>query len=175
MKNLLSTQEKMSFKNIVLGKKPILTFVLIYCSVFFLQAQQIKEVDEFFKENGIEYEDQLHKLVYGAVPSIYISNNSKVNPSGSSPLMLSVDASSLGALNDSDESYGTVKIIKIKISYASQLASMSLQPSFFKDFTELNYLYILSEVPMSLQDVSRISSALADSGFMIFYKVAIPQ
>lgn len=175
MKNLLSIQEKMKFKNIGIGKKPILTFILIFCSVFFLHAQQIKEVDDFFKENGIGNEDQLYKLVYGAVPTIFISNNSKVNSSESSPLKLSVDASSVVALNDFDESYGTVKIIKIKISDASQLASFSLQPSFFKGFTNLNYLYILSEVPMSLQDVSRISSALADTGFMIFYKVAIPQ
>ncbi|GAB2629433.1 hypothetical protein [Belliella aquatica] len=148
---------------------------LIYSSVGSLQAQQVKELQSYMAEENIGKEDRLYKMIYGATPTIVIANNTKVNPKEAYPQKVDIDGSSLRFLNEKDPLFRTVKMIQIHITNSSQFASISLGTSLFESFSNLEYIFILSDVALTSQEVLRMSAGFENTDILIFYQVAIPQ
>lgn len=140
-----------------------------------LQAQQIKELRAFFSEQNINSEDRIYQMVYGLVPTIVISNNQKSYSGELEPQKLEIEAKSLSAINDGDKNYGKVKMIQIHITEQSEKSSVSLSPSVLNTFPELEFVYILSDVLITTEEVSRMVSGLVNTNILVLYLVSIPE
>ncbi|MCH7412963.1 hypothetical protein MM213_05690 [Belliella sp. R4-6] len=166
--------------NFIKGKMDqVLTFLGVFILLFLIsigvQAQKVNELNAYFVEEGIEAGDRLFNFVYGATPTIVISDGSKVYPSELNPQKVDVDGVSLSILNDSDPLFRTVKMIQVHITDVSQLNSVSLKSTLFSSFPNLEFIHILSDVAMTIQDVSKMVTDFSETDVLIFYQVALPQ
>lgn len=155
--------------------KSFLVIMFFTLSMPALQAQQIKELRAFFSEQNINSEDRIYQMVYGLVPTIVISNNQKSYSGELEPQKLEIEAKSLSAINDGDKNYGKVKMIQIHITEQSEKSSVSLSPSVLNTFPELEFVYILSDVLITTEEVSRMVSGLVNTNILVLYLVSIPE
>ncbi|MCH7410341.1 hypothetical protein MM239_13115 [Belliella sp. DSM 111904] len=138
-------------------------------------AQQVYGLQEYFAEEEIGQGDRLYEFVYGATPTIVIQGGEVSYPEEGKPQRVFVDASDFGRLSDTDSAYRTVKLIQVHITDKAQFSSTKFQKELLTSFSNLEYVYIISDVDISQQDVKSMSAGFADTDMIIFYQVSKPQ
>jgi hypothetical protein len=138
-------------------------FVLLILGVFSLSAnslfaQQYLPIAEFIEENEVEYGDKTYNLIFGAVPTISISDGNVAYPSETYPQCLNTDLASIGLLRNENSAFRTVKAISIKLDNESGKSVLRLNPDSLKAFPNLQYIIIKSAVPLSDSEVRSMIS-----------------
>lgn len=172
MKNLAEPQKKSLFKGFS-------HFILLLLGLFLLSssslfAQQYFPLSEFMEENEVEYGDKTYNLIFGADPSISISQGIVTYPSAPYPQCLNTDISSIGNLRNEDSKFRTVKAVTIKINSDSEKSALRLTPDYLKQFTNLQYVVIRSAVPLSDNEVRSMVSGFGEDSILVLYEYAIP-
>lgn len=154
-------------------------FILLLLGLFFLSstslfAQQYYPLAEFIEENEIEYGDKTYNLIFGADPSISISQGIVSYPSVPYPQCLNTDVSDIVNLRNVDSKFRTVKAITIKINSDSEKSALRLNPDYLKQFPNLQYVVIRSAVSLSDIEVRSMVSGFGDNSILVLYEYAIP-
>ncbi len=110
----------------------------------------------------------LHSLLDDVNTAIYYyGGTSRVY--GDRPECLYTDVASFGGLRSANIDVSNVKMLTIKVSSAAQLAN-SIDLSILSSFPQLRYVYIISEVEASGNQIIRMVRN-AGAGYSIFYSV----
>ncbi|POY35337.1 hypothetical protein C3L50_16145 [Flavobacterium alvei] len=164
-----------------LNLKRVLLFVIAFYSVS-ISAQvspafSVKELKLFIsdmklteKNSNLSFSNaqNVENLVYTIQPSIYLySGNLKTY--GEKPTKLYTDISSLNGINNPNLLNNNIEIVEIKIDNLSNLNS-KIDLSVFSNFEKLKYIYILSRVSITEQNISSMILNY-DEKYSIFYKV----
>lgn len=88
---------------------------------------------------------------------------------GDRPECLYTDAASMGSLQSANIDVNNIKMITIKITSAAQLAN-SLDLSIFANYPKLRYVYILSSVNSTGDQIVRMVRN-PGTGYRIFYSI----
>ena len=115
----------------------------------------------------------VESLVRDSKPSVYVTGG-HVKVTDANPVALYTDMTSLPNLSSlsGDYSMSGIEIITIRIHTAGELSS-GINLAGLAAFTNLKYVYILSDAAISPQDISsRISNT--NSGFRILYDIVKP-
>jgi hypothetical protein len=111
---------------------------------------------------------RLNDLVSQVKPSIYFYQG-EIKSYGDYPTNLYTDASSLGQLNSTISEKQNIEIVTIRINTASRL-STAIDLSFFSNFPNLKYIYILSNVETTESVIAGLIRN-NEERFTIFYKI----
>lgn len=151
---------------------------LLILSVVVVKAQdnsviEIMEVESFIaslesSESSKPEALQLDNLLHNLNPSVYVEHEN-INIYGNRPVNLIVNISSLSELNNPDIPKNNIEIISIKIENTSNLNSI-IDLSTLSNYYKLKYIYILSLVPVSEEDISNMILN-NDKEYSIFYKI----
>ncbi|WP_396140431.1 hypothetical protein [Flavobacterium sp.] len=112
--------------------------------------------------------DQLRNLVTTVQPSIYFFQG-VVKTYGNAPTKLYTDASSLSQVNNLISEKQDIEIVTIRINTESDLSSF-IDLSVFSNFTNLKYIYILSNVETTESVIVGLIQN-NDERFSLFYKI----
>ena len=112
----------------------------------------------------------IENLVFGVQPSIYLnSGNEKIY--GDKPVKLFTDISSLSKIPSSNLATDTIEIVVVNIKNATDLNS-KIDLAIFSNFTTLKYLYVLSSINASEQNIANMFLNY-NNQYSIFYKIEI--
>lgn len=176
--------KKNTFQKIVLIKKHIqaglcLTMLLFFGITADAFSQQrtentleIKDVDAFLSHlkvrTPIENYTHVKSLLDDLQPSVYFDAGIR-NIYGENPNALFTDPESLAGLNNPGIATNTIEIVTIRLSKSNHI-TRPLDLSVFSNYPALKYIYIISTVPNTNQNI--ISSVRNRSGnYSIFYKI----
>ena len=107
-------------------------------------------------------------LVYKLQSSIYL-NSGNVKTFGENPKNLYTDIASLNGLSRMSLSKRNIEIVIIKINNTNDLNSI-IDLSLFSDFYKLKYIYIVSSVNTTEQNIVKMFHNY-DEQYGIFYKI----
>jgi len=114
----------------------------------------------------------VENLVFGIQPAVYFQSSVPKNY-GDNPVKLFTDISSLKAIPNSNFSKDNIEIVVIKIKNNSELnAKIDLLE--FSGFSKLKYIYILSSVNTTDQNISNMFLNYTNQ-YSIFYKIEIAE
>jgi hypothetical protein len=110
----------------------------------------------------------VENLIFGIQPAVYYTSGRSKN-FGENPVKLFTDISSLKDIPNTTLSTSDLEIIVIKIGDASDL-NVKIDLLKFKDFPKLKYLYVLSNVNTTNQNVANMFVNY-NNQYDIFYKI----
>lgn len=110
----------------------------------------------------------IENLVFGIQPAIYF-NSGAVKTYGDAPVKLFTDIPSLNSLSNTDILKDEIEIIVIKINKRSEINS-KIDLLKFSDFSKLKYIYIISNVDTTEQNISNMFLNY-NQQYSIFYKI----
>lgn len=107
-------------------------------------------------------------LVYNLQPSTYfIAGEAKTY--GENPKNLYTDIASLNAISNANMQKNNIEIVIVKINNANDLNSI-IDLSLFSDFYKLKYIYIVSSVATTEQNIVKMFHNFEEQ-YSIFYKI----
>ena len=121
--------------------------LLVLASLSFsANAQNAHQLDNLLQQSSNEAlvtsTDDLKKLAYGLVPSVYLNqNNLKVDDRFDSPIRIVTDVKSIEALYEFNSVYDDVQMIIVQINNEDQLTKF-LKASYLNHYEHLKYAYI---------------------------------
>jgi hypothetical protein len=107
-------------------------------------------------------------LVYKLQSSVYF-NSGSVKTFGDNPKNLYTDIASLNGISNASLSKRNIEIVIIKINNSNDLNSI-IDLSLFSDFYKLKYIYIVSSVNTTEQNIAKMFHNY-DEQYSIFYKI----
>lgn len=110
----------------------------------------------------------VENLVNNVQPSIYFYSG-VVNSYGDKPSKLYTNIQSLNGLNNAILLNNNIEIVEIKIENQSDL-NMKIDLSLFSNFEKLKYIYILSSITITDQNISKMMLNY-DEKYSVFYKI----
>lgn len=140
--------------------------VLIILTQFFLifygnimaqgsnNSDDIKEINSFLttlKSTSMSGYEKLDLLTSGSNPTIYIKNNT-LKTFGENCTVLSSDITSLSYIKNNAIESNNVEIVRISIKNATDING-KIDISFFSNFPNLKYIYIISSVNTTKQNI----------------------
>lgn len=177
--------------NIISIQRPVYSFVkritIVLVFTFFCTAvsaqngntvtPKIMEVKLYISSlKGIEQNNNLsfsnaknvEDLVYNLQPSTYfIAGEAKTY--GENPKNLYTDIASLNAISNANMQKNNIEIVIVKINNANDLNSI-IDLSLFSDFYKLKYIYIVSSVATTEQNIVKMFHNFEEQ-YSIFYKI----
>jgi len=171
---LFQNQHFLSLKRVLLI---VMVFYSVTISAQVAPAFTAKEVKLFVSDlKMLEQNSTLsfsnaknvENLVNNVQPSIYFYSG-VVNTYGDRPSKLYTNVPSLSRLKNQNLLNNNIEIVEIKIDNLSDLNS-KIDLSLFSDFEKLKYIYILSSITITEQNISNLILNY-DEKYSIFYKI----
>lgn len=166
-----------------MSKKVVLLFMFVMFitnisaqATFNEDAPVIREISSYINQGALMrsakpgYSDSknLEDLVTQVQPSVYVKAGS-VNSYGEKPKNLFTDLSSINQLGNLSIQKNNIEIIVISIDRSADLNS-AINLSMLSSFKNLKYVYFVSKVAISSQNISSMITNYNDK-YSIFYKV----
>ncbi len=157
---------------LLVGKLIILVIFLLFTAALYAQepssdtmtyierSQKIMQVNQYVaslrsdSKNNNSDPLRVEKLINDIQPSIYVSLID-VKTDGENPTCLFTDVKSLSIVSFSDLSSNNIEIVTIRIDDITDLYSI-IDLSIFSKFPKLKYIYILSAVKSTKDDILAI-------------------
>ncbi len=173
---------KLSGKLIKTMKHKLLLMFLLFLSGFSIQAQQalvsnaeIKQVDAFLASVAVAGQvSRPERLIKDNQPSVYFDAGA-VTVRGTNPVNLYTTAAalnSIGSIDTSSFDASKIEMITIKVTQANELAG-GIDLSVLAGFTNLKYIYVLSEASVQPNDITR-SIRNTNPNYSVFYSISKP-
>lgn len=170
MKKITSNQNlasKLSIDNHKnwITKMIIKSFLLIFVLLSFENSaaqennnvNDIKEVNTFLTKlkstSSSDYE-KLNNLIYGSNSTVYVKNNT-LKTFGENYTVLNLDAASFNFIKNNSIPSNFIEIIRINIKKSSDI-NQKIDLSAFSEFPNLKYIYIISEINITKQNITNM-------------------
>lgn len=143
-------------------------FLLSFFIATHAEAQTAKTVEAYFTEDDSE---NLKKLIYEHVPTLFIQNNEILFPDKGFPQKLICDANSIKMLEIENPGFRTIKLLQIEIKTTDQKSRINLSPAILKFFPNLSKILISSTVPLTSQEVSQMVNGYQEGDIVLLYQI----
>jgi len=120
----------------------------------------------------ISNSEYVENLVFGIQPAVYYQSSVSKNY-GDNPVKLFTDISSLKAISPSNILKENIEIVVFKIKNNTDL-NAKIDLLNFSDFPKLKYIYVLSNVNTTSQNISNMFLNYTNQ-YNIFYKIEIAE
>jgi hypothetical protein len=110
----------------------------------------------------------VENLIYKVQPSVYFYSGT-VKSYGEKPRNLFTDIQSLSGLNNPAILKNNIELVTIRINTANEL-NAAIDWSVFSAYKNLKYIYILSGVNTTSQNIARLAGNYSEK-YSVFYKV----
>jgi len=148
-----------------------LSFIMFGLSLSEGYAQKAFILDEFLKESGEKNTDYLKNLVYDNIPTIIIKDsNIKIVGEGF-PQKVSVDFSSIAALELENDIFRTVKLLQINLGSTSEKSALRINLEDLKSFSNIAYIFINSEIPLTQAEAEMMVTGFEEGDIILLYQV----
>ncbi|MFI0490172.1 hypothetical protein [Flavobacterium sp.] len=127
--------------------------------ISYLKTLELSTTTSFSNEQNLE------DLLFKIQPSIYFYSGVE-KTYGDKPRNLYTDVASLNGLSNSNLLKNNIEIVAINCNNLNSTIDLSV----FSSFTKLKYIYILSNISITDQDITKMIVNY-DERFNIFYKV----
>jgi hypothetical protein len=130
-------------------------------------VSSLKLIEKNFPSNFSNAQN-VEDLVYKLQSSVYF-NSGNVKTFGDNPKNLYTDIASLRGISSVSLSKRNIEIVIIKINNSNDLNSI-IDLSLFSDFHKLKYIYIVSSVNTTEQNIAKMIRNY-DEQYSLFYKI----
>jgi hypothetical protein len=177
--NLISSQQLLS-----LTIKKVLFIIVFSFSFATISAQNgnsvtpaVMEVNAYVSSlklieknfpSSFSNAQNVEDLVYKLQSSVYF-NSGTIKTFGENPRNLYTDIASLNGISNASLMKNDIEIVIIKINNTNDLNS-NIDLSLFSDFHKLKYIYIVSSVNTTEQNISKMFRNY-DEQYSLFYKI----
>lgn len=144
-------------------------FISVFLFVFQAKAQTAQTVQEYLTEE--EDTENLKKLIFEHVPTIFIQNNEVSFLDKGFAQKLICDVSSLKILETENSDFRTVKLIQVELRTSEEKSRIRLSPESLKFFPNVSKILISSMVPLSIQEVNQMLNGYQEGDIILLYQI----
>jgi len=153
------------------SRQLFLVLMLFISSFSQVYSQKAITLEEFLKQEGENNTVLIKSLVYDNVPTV-ILKGSKIQIIGESfPQKVSADISSLSLLKSENNIFRTAKLLQINLGIESEKSVLRINLEELKSFSNLVYIFINSEIPLTSQEVDMMVTGFEEGDVILLYQV----
>lgn len=149
----------------------LLFFFLIMFQGQLLVAQSSMTLEEYVIEEGEEETETLRSIIFDNVPTIYGKEGRQKQSDQEFPQKLMTDVASLGILENENPDFRTVKLIEVEITNASEKSMVRLTRDKLRNFVNLQYVLISSQVEINSSEVDAMLSGYQPGDIVQIYRI----
>jgi hypothetical protein len=109
--------------------------------------------------------------VYDNLPTIIIKDANIQTVGEGFPQNITVDVHSFSLLKSENEIFRTVKLLQINIRSISEKSALRINLQDLKSFSNLAYIFINSEIPLTSEEVEFMVSGFEEGDIILLYQV----
>jgi hypothetical protein len=157
-----------------LQKNPLRILVLTVLFLSFhsrMFAQEAVELDVFLNEQGSGNTEIVKGFVFENVPALTWRQGAIAGQVAQNTQKLVTDVASVKQVISDNTQHRYVKFLQINIENAGEKGQVRLNPELLGSFTNLQYVFIQSQVSLTAAEVSAMVSGYEEGDVVLLYQV----
>jgi hypothetical protein len=169
MITLLITPKKENRSNI-----PLVLFLVFALFLFPFTgnyAQKALLLEEFLEKEGENNTELVRSLIYDNGPAVLLKD-SKIQILGDGfPQKISTEIGSFPTLKSGNDIFRTIKLLQVNLSSNSEKSALRLNMEELKGFSNLAYVFINSEIPLTSEEVEMMVTGFEEGDLILLFQV----
>jgi hypothetical protein len=146
--------------------------IVIFCFSFTESySQKATSLDQYIKEEGDNNTGFLKSLVFDNVPTIIIKDSKTQIVGEEFSQKVSTDISSIPTLGSENNNFRTIKLLQVNLGNDSEKSALRITPENLKGFSNLAYIFINSDIPLTSVEVERMVTGFEEGDVILLYQV----
>jgi hypothetical protein len=151
----------------------LFSLIIVFVCFSFTESysQKASSLEEYLKEEGEKNTDFLRNIVFDNVTTIIIADSKTQIVGEGFPQKVSTDINSIPTLGSGNNIFRTVKLLQINLGIDSEKSALRINPENLKGFSNLAFILINSEIPLTSEDVESMVTGIEEGDIVLLYQV----